>query len=170
MMKNVPILRFKEFNGEWEEEGLWTVGEIIGGGTPDTSKEEYWNGNIIWLTPTEIKNKYIEDSERKITELGLRNSSAKLLPPKTLLITSRATIGDIAIAMKECCTNQGFQSIIVNENNNYDFVYYDLLRYKDTFIKYSKGSTFKELSKNEMKKNKIKIHLNIKEQQKIASF
>jgi type I restriction enzyme S subunit len=169
IIKNVPKLRFPGFSGEWEERMVGNIGEIIGGGTPDTSMNEYWNGNIIWLTPTEIKNKYIEDSERKITKLGLRNSSAKLLPPKTLLITSRATIGDIAIAMKECCTNQGFQSIIVNENNNYDFVYYDLLRYKDTFIKYSKGSTFKELSKNEMKKIKIKIPL-IKEQQKIASF
>ena len=95
----IPELRFPEFEGEWVEKRLGEIAQTVGGGTPDTTKKEYWNGNIIWLTPTEIKEKYISDSERKITNLGLQKSSAKLLPKKTLLFTSRATIGDVGIAI-----------------------------------------------------------------------
>ena len=75
----IPELRFPEFEGEWVEKRLGEIAQTVGGGTPDTTKKEYWNGNIIWLTPTEIKEKYISDSERKITNLGLQKSSAKVV-------------------------------------------------------------------------------------------
>src|ERR1035441_4365789 len=115
--KLVPKLRFPEFrgNGEWEEKLLGQIGEFIGGGTPDTTVSEYWDGEIQWFTPTEIKEQNISKSRRTITEKGLKNSSAKLLPKGALMITTRATIGDISIANNPCTTNQGFQSLIVND-------------------------------------------------------
>jgi type I restriction enzyme S subunit len=168
-LEKVPELRFKEFSGEWEEKKLGDIGNIIGGGTPDTSNKIYWNGNIQWFTPTEIKTKYISNSNRTITDLGLKKSSAKLLPKGTLLLTSRATIGDIAIATNECTTNQGFQSLIVNNDNETIYLYNWIILNKKEFIRKSSGSTFLEISKKEIEK--IKLNLPQKqEQEKIASF
>jgi len=166
-------IRFKADDGsdfcEWEEKYFKEVGEVISGGTPETDKLKYWNGDIQWFTPTEIKDKYIKFSKRTITTLGLQKSSAKILPIGTLLLTSRATIGDISIALHECTTNQGFQSIIVNDENINEFIYYWILENKKEFIRKSSGSTFLEINKTEI--NKIKIHLpSIEEQTKIANF
>ena len=171
-MKNIPQIRFPEFSGEWVEKRLGEIGEIIGGGTPNTKKKEYWNGKIIWLTPTEIKQKYISHSERTITQKGLKNSSAKLLPKGTILITTRATIGDIGIAQVECATNQGFQSLIVNKTNFNEFTYYLLSRknIKNEMIKKANGTTFLEINKNQLSKIKIHIPPTLAEQQKIANF
>ncbi len=98
---------------EWEEKQLGDIAEIVGGGTPDTSIEEYWkDGSIEWFTPTEVgHDKYVNCSKRKISQLGFAKSSARLLPAGTILLTSRATIGEMSIAEKECCTNQGFQCL-----------------------------------------------------------
>ena len=91
------------------------MADIIGGGTPSTSKDEYWDGDIDWYAPAEIADQiYVESSERKITEVGFNNSSAKMLPVGTVLFTSRAGIGKMSILRKESCTNQGFQSIVPN--------------------------------------------------------
>ncbi len=87
-------LQFSEFNEEWKGIGLGEVCDVIGGGTPDTNKSEYWNGNIQWFTPTEIKVNFVSKSERTITKLGLKNSSAKILPKGAILLTTRATIGE----------------------------------------------------------------------------
>ena len=112
----VPKLRFKEFKNTWQKMKIKDIAVVIGGGTPDTNNVEYWNGNINWFTPSEIgKQKYINKSERKITYLGLKNSSARLLPIGTILLTSRATIGEASILLEEGCTNQGFQSLIAKE-------------------------------------------------------
>lgn len=172
-MKNekliVPKLRFKEFFGEWEEKTIKNLGNIVGGGTPDTTNEHYWNGDIQWFTPTEIKSKYISNSKRTITGLGLKKSSAKLLPIGTLLLSTRATVGDVGIALEECTTNQGFQSLIVNKSNNNEFIYNWIINNKKEFLRKSSGSTFLEISKKEVEK--IKINLPQKqEQEKIASF
>jgi len=166
-------IRFKNKNGndfpDWEEKTLIEVSKIIGGGTPDTTIAEYWDGIHSWLTPTEIKSKYIFKSQRTITSLGLNKSSAKLLPIGSLLFTSRATVGDVGIAVYECSTNQGFQSFIVNEKCNNEFLYYWIKHHKKQFIRRSSGSTFIEISKTEISKIKISLP-SIKEQQKIASF
>ena len=153
----------------WKEKKLGDVAEIIGGGTPETRRVQYWKGEIIWLTPTEIKQKYIKTSKRKITKLGLKKSSAKLLPKGTLLFTSRATVGDIAISEVEVCTNQGFQSFIVNSDNDNEFLYYWILSNKKEFIRKSSGSTFLEISKKEIEKITINAPF-LEEQQKIADF
>ena len=157
--ETVPKLRFPEFknSGEWEVKRLGEVGEFFGGGTPSTNKVEYWEGDINWFTPTEIKNRYVTESIRKITKLGLDNSSAKLLPVGSILITSRATIGDCAIALAECSTNQGIQSLVVNKNYNNIFIYYWIYSNKNLFIKKSSGSTFSEINKSAIKSIKITI-------------
>ena len=168
-MSKVPKLRFPEFEGEWEEKELGEVGEFIGGGTPNTSIPEYWDGEISWYTPTEIKEDtyLLKKSRRKITELGLRSSSAKLLPKGSVLITTRATIGDVAIVNEPCATNQGFQSLVVKENQINRFWFYWIIKNRKLLIKKASGSTFKEIAKNEI----IKIRTIVpqkKEQQKIA--
>lgn len=166
---NVPKLRFPEFEEEWIEKKLGEIAEIVGGGTPDTSNEILWNGNIEWFTPTELKTKYVSKSIRKISTKGLKQSSAKILPVGTVLFSSRATVGDVSIALKECATNQGFQSFIVNKKHNNEFIYYWLSNNKNEFVKRASGSTFLEISKNEIIKIDVTIP-SLPEQTKIASF
>lgn len=167
--KNVPELRFPEFQGTkgWEEKKLGEVGDFIGGGTPNTTNPEYWDGEILWYTPTEIKNGHLKSSSRKITEQGLKNSSAKLLPKGAILITTRATIGDVAISEKECTTNQGFQSLAVKDSEVNSFWFYWITQHKEELIKRASGSTFKEIGKNEII-NITAYSTKKQEQQKIA--
>jgi len=167
---NIPELRFPEFlnEKEWEEKTLGDIGEFIGGGTPDTQKLEYWNGDIQWYTPTEIKDGVLGKSLRTITKEGLNNSSAKLLPKGALLLTTRATIGDIAIANSECTTNQGFQSLVVKDSEINAFWYYWIIQHKNELKRKASGSTFPEIGKNEI----VKINAyrpDKDEQQKIAT-
>lgn len=171
---NVPKLRFKDNNGndypEWEKKKLGDIGNVISGGTPSSSNEEYWNGNIDWFTPSEIgKTKFVSESIRKITVKGLNNSSAKLLPKGTILLSSRATIGEKSILLNSATTNQGFQSIITNNKVVNEFIYYYIDTLKNELIRQSSGSTFLEISNTMVKKLKIYIPL-LEEQQKIADF
>ena len=168
--KLVPKLRFQEFKeeGNWYENNLDKVGEFTGGGTPDTSNPEYWNGRIQWFTPTEVKEGFVSKSERTITEEGLRNSAAKLLPIGALLITTRATIGDVAIAKEECATNQGFQSLVVNQDQDNRYWYYWIVQHKNELKRRSSGSTFLEIGKSEIARI-IALSPKKKEQQKIAA-
>ena len=146
--ENVPKIRFSNFTDTWEQRKLCEVSSIVSGGTPDTKKEEYWDGNIDWYAPAEISEQiYVNDSERKISELGLKNSSAKLLPAnKTILFTSRAGIGKMAILAHDACTNQGFQSLVLNDNNVPYFVYSMGNQIKLKANKLASGSTFAEIS------------------------
>jgi type I restriction enzyme, S subunit len=166
-------LRFKPENGKpypkWEEKRLGDVAEIVGGGTPETSKPEYWDGPIQWFTPTEINQRFVTTSKRTITDEGLKNSSAKLLPIGTILFTSRATIAEISFAKIECATNQGFQSLIVNKNNDREYIYYWIKHNAKEFLRKSQGSTFPEISSKEVRLIKI-TKPSLEEQQKIASF
>ena len=166
-------IRFKddeenEFDN-WEVKKLGETCEIIGGGTPDTINPEYWNGNIQWFTPTEIKSDYVSKSIRTITELGLQKSSAKKLPIGTILLTTRATIGEASIALEECTTNQGFQSLIVKEGINNLFVFNWIKENKHELTTRANGSTFPEISKTEIEKIQIPIP-SFQEQTKIANF
>ena len=164
---NVPALRFPEFTEGWATKSISDLATVIGGGTPDTTVKSYWNGDIQWFTPSEIgKNKYVDLSLRTITEEGLNNSSAKLLPPHTILLSSRATVGECSIALQECATNQGFQSLIA-KNCDMDFLYYLIQTKKKELIRKACGSTFLEISANEIRK----IHTyvpSINEQKKIG--
>lgn len=162
--------RFAGFEEEWEVKKLREIGEIYTGGTPSTSIEEYWNGKIRWFTPTEITKagKYIDDSKRKITEIGLAQSSAQLFPKNTIIVCTRATIGKLSISINQGSTNQGFKNICPYSNYNLDFIYYKLLVEKRRFISKSSGSTFLELSTTDFRNFKILVP-SLKEQQKIAS-
>lgn len=172
MTKKTPKLRFKEFSDDWEQRKLGDLAEIVGGGTPSTSKDEYWDGEIDWYAPAEIANQiYVESSERKITSEGFNNSSAKMLPVGTVLFTSRAGIGKMAILRKEACTNQGFQSIVphVNELDSY-FIFSrseELKRYGETV---GAGSTFVEVSGKQMSAMPLMMPPTIDEQRKIGEY
>ena len=168
---DMPEIRFKGFTDTWEQRKLGEVADIIGGGTPDTSNPNYWNGNIDWYSPVEIGNNiYISDSIKKITELGLQKSSAKLLPIGTVLFTSRAGIGNTAILSKEGCTNQGFQSIIPHQGilNSY-FIFSKTAELKKYGERVGAGSTFVEVSGKQMRKMSIYIPSYV-EQQRIGHF
>lgn len=166
-----PRRRFAGFTCTWEQRKLGEVADIIGGGTPSTSNEEYWDGDIDWYSPVEIGEKtYVYSSQKKITELGLQKSSARILPIGTVLFTSRAGIGNTAILAKEGATNQGFQSIVPHKDelDSY-FIYsrtHELKRYGETN---GAGSTFLEVSGKQMAKMPILIPT-LEEQKKIGSF
>ena len=162
-------MRFPEFSGEWETKLINDLAVVIGGGTPDTTIKSYWDGEIQWFTPSEIgKNKYVDSSLRTITEEGLNNSSAKLLPPNTILLSSRATIGECSLSLRECATNQGFQSL-VSKKCYVDFLYYLIQTKKRDLIRKSCGSTFLEISANEVRKIQVSVPTDV-EQQKIAGL
>lgn len=158
--------------GEWKLCTLDDLGEIVGGGTPSTKKKEHYGGKIPWLTPKDLStfsNRFIGEGERNITEEGLKNSSTKLLPQHTILFSSRAPIGYIAIARNSVTTNQGFKSIIPNDNIDYLFLYYLLKYNKEKIENMGSGTTFKEISGKVMKKIKVKVPTDKKEQRLIAN-
>ncbi|MBS0992091.1 restriction endonuclease subunit S [Lacticaseibacillus paracasei] len=167
--KNVPALRFKGYSDAWEKRKLGEVADIVGGGTPSTSRPEYWNGEIDWYAPAEIgTQRYVYKSRRQITELGLEKSSAVMLPAnKTILFTSRAGIGNAAILTSPATTNQGFQSMIVNSNTDTYFLYSKIPDIKHKAIRVAAGSTFLEISGKSLSKIPIKLPI-FEEQVKIG--
>ena len=162
-------MRFPEFSGEWNKYTINDLATVVGGGTPDTTVKSYWGGDIQWFSPSEIgKNKYVDFSKRTITRDGLDNSSAKLLPLHTILLSSRATVGECSIASNECTTNQGFQSLIAKQCN-IDFLYYLIQTKKKDLIRNACGSTFLEISANEIRKIKVAVPVQ-NEQEQIAKL
>ena len=166
--------KYKMIPEDWNLKKLEEIGKIVGGGTPNSTIPEYWNGKILWAIPTDItklQTNQIENTKRKITKEGLDNSSAKLLPEGVILITSRATIGECAIATKPISTNQGFQSIICNDKNfNRTYVFYSIKYHKNELLRLAYGTTFLEINKTEIKKVTLPTPSSILEQQKIASI
>ncbi len=157
---------------EWKEYKLSDIGTIVGGATPSTKDaSNYDDGEIAWLTPKDLSaftERYISRGERNITERGFKSSSTQMLPVNTVLFSSRAPIGYVAIAANEMCTNQGFKSIIPNSKVDYLFLYY-LLKYKKNAIEgMGSGTTFKEVSGNVMKNIEVQIPTDINIQKKIA--
>lgn len=137
------------------------VCETLGGGTPATGDRRYWDeGEILWFSPTDLTKHHsivLLDSEKKITELGLQKSSAKLVPPKTILMTSRASIGYFGLINKPASTNQGFINIIPFNNNHRAYMLFDLKNRKEEIIGNANGSTFLEISKGKFRQMKIKL-------------
>ena len=164
-------MRFPEFADEWKQTTLGETCSVIGGGTPSTDVDDYWNGDIQWFTPSEIGvNKFVSRSERTITEQGMNNSGAKLLPLGTILLTTRATIGEASIATCPCTTNQGCQSLVINRRiTTTEFVYQKVETLKRELFSRANGSTFKEISASEVRSIPISLP-SLAEQEKIASF
>ena len=171
MKKQYPKIITGNSQGIWKTTKLKKIAEIIGGGTPDTKQLSYWNGGINWFSPTEVgKTVYLTKSEKTISQLGLQKSSAKLLPAfKTILFTSRAGIGDVGILTEESATNQGFQSLVVNEETDVYFLYSYSDQIKKYALKHSAGSTFLEISGKELGKMDLSIP-SLPEQQTIGSL
>ena len=133
----------------WRFQKLAEIGKIISGGTPSTSVPEYWNGDISWISPADLtgyKKKEISRGAKSITKEGLKKSSAKLMPKGSVLFSSRAPIGYVAIASNELATNQGFKSIIPNDNTDSSYLYYFLKSAKRMVEDVASGTTFKEIS------------------------
>lgn len=167
-----PDIRFKEYTDEWEQRKLGELAEIVGGGTPSTSIDSYWDGDIDWYAPAEIGEQiYLKSSQRKITEEGLNKSSAKVLPVGTVLFTSRAGIGKTAILLKEGCTNQGFQSIVPSKDKLDSYFIFtrseELKRYGEIV---GAGSTFVEVSGKQMANMELMMPTTMDEQQKIGEY
>ncbi len=161
------LLKPKE---RWVSKKLGEIAEVVGGGTPSTFIPQYWNGMINWFTPTEIgSEKYVFESNRKITKEGMQSCSAKILPIGTILLTTRAGIGDVSILMNEGCTNQGFQSLIVKEGYCNEYFYYLILTMKNVLIQNASGSTFLEISPSKIKQIETCIP-NYEEQTQIAQI
>jgi len=155
---------------KWEVKKLGEIAEIIGGGTPSTYVTHYWNGTINWFTPTEIgMNKYTYESHRKLTKEGLSNCSARILPIGTILLTSRAGIGDLSILMSEGCTNQGFQSMILKVGYSNEYLYYLMQTLKNVLLQNASGSTFLEISPNKIKQIQVSVP-DFVEQTRIATI
>lgn len=158
----------------WKECSLSDLGTIVGGATPSTKKiENYENGKISWITPKDLaglNGRFIKKGERNITETGLKSCSAKLMPKHSILFSSRAPIGYVAIAEQEMCTNQGFKSIVPNDNTDYMFLYYLLKYNKNKIESLGSGTTFKEISGKVMGNVTVNIPVNKKDQVKIASI
>ena len=163
--------RLPGFSGKIECQKIGEVVEIVSGGTPRTNIDHYWKGEIKWCTPTDITachGKYLKNTERTISSDGLANCSAKLLPKGSILLCSRATIGELKIASIETSTNQGFKSLICKNEIKNEYLYYVLLTQKSKMIEKAIGSTFLEISKKEVASLYIWLP-SLEEQSAIAS-
>ena len=170
--QKVPEIRFEGFTDDWEQRKLGDIADIVGGGTPSTGNLSYWDGEIDWYAPAEIADQiYANSSQKKITDLGYENSSAKMLPPGTVLFTSRAGIGKTAILTRKGCTNQGFQSIVPHRGELDSYFIFsrteELKRYGELV---GAGSTFVEVSGKQMMAMELMMPPTMREQQTIGGF
>jgi type I restriction enzyme S subunit len=157
---------------DWEFVRLADYCEVLGGSTPSTKRPEYWNGDIPWAVPTDItklKGNVIENTEKKITEAGLANSAAKIIPAGSILLTSRATIGECAINLRPMATNQGFANLVCRKNLFNWFLLYRLKFMRKELESFSSGSTFREISKRSLRELRIPLPP-ISEQELIATI
>ena len=162
----------KRTASSWEQRKLGDIADIVGGGTPSTGNQSYWDGDIDWYAPAEIADQiYANSSQKKITGLGYENSSAKMLPPGTVLFTSRAGIGKTAILTRKGCTNQGFQSIVPHRGELDSYFIFsrteELKRYGELV---GAGSTFVEVSGKQMAVMELMMPPTMREQQTIGGF
>ena len=156
----------------WRRVSVGDLGKIVSGGTPDSTNPAYWDGDIPWATQTDITNlasRYISSTARRITGAGLKSSSARLVPPGSILVCTRATIGELAIASEPICTNQGFKNLITNSEHDNEFVFYLLRFFKNYLVRYASGSTFLELTKKDFEKL-VFVVPPLSEQRKIAKI
>ena len=165
--------RLPGFSGEWELKRLPELADIRSGGTPSTTQPHFWDGDILWCTPTDITGlnrfKYLDDTSRKISNLGLNSSSAEMIPANSIVMTSRATIGECAINRVQVTTNQGFKNFIPFEHVDVEFLYYLLLTQKQGFISLCGGSTFLEIGKSQLAGFEVRVPATKPEQTAVAA-
>ena len=164
--------RLPGFHAEWKVKRLDELADIRSGGTPSTSVPQFWDGNIPWCTPTDITalngHKYLSETNRKITPHGLKSSSAEMIPAHSIVMTSRATIGECTINTVPVSTNQGFKNFVPFETVDVEFLYYLLLTQKSGFISLCGGSTFLEIGKTQLAVYSVRLPSTKAEQAAIA--
>ncbi len=164
--------RLPGFHSEWEEKRLSELAEIRSGGTPSTTEPRFWDGDVPWCTPTDITglngHKYLSETGRMITQLGLKSSAAEMIPARSIVMTSRATIGECAINIIPVSTNQGFKNFVPFGTTDVDFLYYLLTTQKQGFISLCGGSTFLEISKTQLVAYQVRLPATKSEQAAIA--
>lgn len=156
----------------WKTLPLETVTKVVNGGTPKTKVPEYWGGNILWITPAEmggLSTPYLFDSRRKITDEGLRHSSASIVPPHSVILSTRAPIGHVVINAEEMCFNQGCRGLVPCEILNYKYLYYFLFGNSKLLNDLGNGTTFKELPAGNLKQIKIPLP-SLEEQKRIVAI
>ena len=158
---------------DWRIKKYGDIAKIIGGSTPSTDTDEYWGGDIQWAVPSEVTDRpqiELEDTERKITQKGLESGSINILPEKSVLMTSRATVGVPVINKVPMATNQGFQNFDLSDSNDIIayYLYYQILENSDYIDSVASGGTFDEISKSELSKLRLGVP-SLSEQRRIAS-
>ncbi len=151
---------FSQRGDGWVEMRLGEICKVVNGGTPKTKVPEYWNGKFNWITPAEMGKRlspYVSETERKISDSGLRNSSAQMLPPKSVILSSRAPIGHLVINTEPMSTNQGCKGLIPNSNLFYKYLFYYLRSRVELLNSLGTGATFKELSAGKLKEVPIPL-------------
>lgn len=152
---------------------LKDIAEVVSGATPSTSNPSFYDGDIYWITPKDLADnenrKYIDNCGRKITAEGYNSCSTVMIPSNNILISTRAPIGYIAINKVDCCTNQGFKSLICNKKVVVDYLFYLLKSRMNEIELLGSGTTFKEVSKTSIENFEIDLPP-IEEQEKIATI
>jgi type I restriction enzyme, S subunit len=165
--------RLPGFHEQWETKRLEEVGDIRSGGTPSTTQPQFWNGGVPWCTPTDITSlfgrKYLAETARTISAAGLQSSSAEVIPPRSLIMTSRATIGECAINLVPMTTNQGFKNIAPFADFGVEFLYYMMTTQTARLIALCGGSTFLEIGKKQLSAFEITLPKVRDEQTAIAA-
>ena len=148
------------------------LGTVIGGATPSTKDPAYWDGDIPWISPRDLtgyNSRYIGHGARNITQAGLDASSTTVLPTGSVLFSSRAPIGYVAMALNPVCTNQGFKSVVPNDETDSLFLYYLLKHNRDKIEGLGSGTTFKEVSASTMRGIEVEVPETLDEQRRIAT-
>lgn len=139
---------------EWQKFTIGEIAEVVGGGTPSTKNPENFDGSMPWITPKDLSgphDRYIGRGKRNLSQRGLENSSAKLLPSGSILLSTRAPIGYVALAKNPIATNQGFRSLVVKKGFSQEYLYYWLIQNTEELKRHASGSTFQELSGSALK-------------------
>ncbi len=166
--------RLPGFREKWEAKRLADLADIRSGGTPSTTQAQFWDGGVMWCTPTDITVlnglKYLSSTSRTISAEGLRASSAEIIPTRSIVMTSRATIGECAINTVPMTTNQGFKNFIPFDNVDTEFLYYLLITQRTGFIGLCSGSTFLEIGKTQLSAYQVQVPKTKSEQEAISSI
>jgi type I restriction enzyme S subunit len=166
--------RLPGFEGEWEVKSLGDIADVRSGGTPSTSRSDFWDGGVPWCTPTDITalegRKYIRATARTISTAGLAASSAELIPALSLIMTSRATIGECAINQHTVTSNQGFKNLVPSDSVDIEYLYYFMCTQKAGLTALCSGSTFLEIGKKQVSNYRVLIPIDRNEQVAIAAI
>lgn len=171
-MKDSGVEWLGEVPEEWEMKRLKRIFRVVNGSTPKSGVSEYWDGDIAWITPDDLGNLQsdtITETARKITELGYHSCGTTLVPAGSLVLSTRAPIGHLAIAGIDLCTNQGCRALVFMSNDAKRFFYYQLLASRPELESWGQGSTFKELGKSNLEAIEL-VSPPLPEQRAIASF